>query len=99
MNEAFLQNFLNGNIRVKWNTQDELEYMADVVDQYTGVESDRTYMRGYPPSQYGYWGISDTSNERYVLWKRSPNETYNPEEFILALNGQDEQNIDISDML
>lgn len=99
MNEAFLQNFLNGNIRVKWNTQDELEYMADVVDQYTGVESDRTYMRGYLPSQYGYWGISDTFNERYVLWKRSPNETYNPEEFILALNGQDEQNIDISDML
>lgn len=99
MNE-FLQDFLGNKIRVKWNTQEELEAMADTVDALTGRNYDRKYMRGYSPSQYGFWGMNgDEEYPDYCLWNSDPGQVCSPSEFFAALEVQDEQEVDVSCLL
>lgn len=100
MNEEFLRDFLDAKIFVKWNTQDELDHMADLIDLITGQEYDRKYMRGYTTEQYGYWGMSDLCNVLcYCVWSIEAKYIYTPEEFIAMLGVQDEQVVDISSLL
>ena len=97
---AFLQDFLDTKIRVKWNTQEELEAMADTVDALTGRNYSRKFMRGYSPRQYGFWGM-DGANEYagYCLWKYESDQVCSPSEFLATLEVQDEQEVDISALL
>lgn len=99
MNEV-LQDFLDHKIRVKWNTQEELEAMADTVDALTGNNYDREFMRGYSPRQYGFWGMtSDDDYAGYCLWGVTPEQVCSPSEFLAALEVQDEQEVDVSCLL
>lgn len=92
--------FLHRKIYVKWNTQDEIEHLADIIDQMTGKHYDRKYMRGYEPSRYAYWGM-DTFNGSYVycLYGGFMGRIYSYDEFLALLGVQDEQYIDISSLL
>lgn len=99
MNE-FLQDFLDHKILVKWNTQEELEAMADTVDALTGNNYDRKFMRGYSPRQYSFWGMtSDDDYAEYCLWSVTPEQVCSPSEFLAALEVQDEQEVDVSCLL
>ena len=95
---AFLQDLLETKIRVKWNSQDELEMMAGLVDQQTGVIRGRQYMRGYAPKQYPYWGIGN-EDDHYCLWSIQAAQTYTADEFISLFTSPDEQAIDITSLL
>lgn len=98
MNDKLLQQFLNRHIRVKWNTQDELEALADLIDKETGRQYDRSCMRGYSPKQWKYWGISH-HGVSYCLWNADAEQIYSAAEFIGLFNSQEEQDIDISNLL
>ena len=100
MNE-FLKTFLSGKIRVKWQTQEELEAMADTVDALTGRNYDREFMRGYSPRQYGFWGmVREGDDAGYCLWSATPEQICcSPSEFLAALEVQDEQEVDVSCLL
>lgn len=99
MNE-FLQDFLDAKIRVQWNTQKELEAMADALDQLAGEKYDRKFMRGYSNRQYGFWGSNgDREYPGYCLWKYASTQVYSPSEFLAALEVHDEQDVDVSCLL
>ena len=98
--DEFLQVFLDAKLRVKWNTQEELEAMADAVDALTGHNYDRKFMRGYLPRQYGFWGMNgDEDYPNYCLWNSYPEQVCNPSEFLAALEVHDEQDVDVSCLL
>ena len=98
MNEV-LQDFLDHKILVKWNTQEELEAMADTVDALTGRNYDRKFMRGYSPRQYGFWGMAGDDDAEYCLWSVTLEQTCSPSEFLAALEIRDDQEVDISALL
>lgn len=93
-----LNDFLDGTIIVQWNTQDELEMMAELVDQQTGVLRGRQYMRGYAPKQYPYWGIG-SEDDHYCLWSRKIAQIYTSDEFISLFTSPEEQAVDITSLL
>ena len=98
--DEFLQDFLNENIRVQWDTQEELEAMADTVDALTGRSYNREFMRGYSPRQYGFWGMNgEDEYAGYCLWKYESDQVCSPAEFLAALGVQDEQEVDVSCLL
>lgn len=98
--DEFLQDFLHEGIRIKWNAPDEIEYIADMIDQVTGSHYDRQYMRGYSTSQYPYWGVTEYGDEHvYCLFGHGASRTYTSDEFISMLGIQDESVVDISALL
>ena len=95
-----LQDFLDRKIYVKWNTQDEIEHLADIIDQVTGKHYSRDYMRGYKPSQYEYWGMEPYGGSLiYCLYSRTNGRICSYEELLTLLNFQEEQAIDITSLL
>ena len=56
MDISLINRFLNEEIRVEWITEDELENLADIIDEASGEKFDRTYIRGYTPEEYEYMG-------------------------------------------
>ena len=97
MNEVF-RGFFGRKIRVQWNTQDELEMMADLIDQQTGFQHGRQYMRGYTPKQYAYWGMG-SEDDHFCLWSIEAEQTYTVGEFISMFTSPEEQDIDITSLI
>ena len=101
MNNFLVDRFLNGEIRVEWKTEDELENLADIIDQASGNQFDREYIRGYSPEDYEYMGF-DKDDEIYVLYCRECDEMYTMAGFLSALfedEAEDNAVIDVMSML
>ena len=102
MDISLINRFLNEEIRVEWKTEDELENLADIIDEASGEKFDRTYIRGYTPEEYEYMGF-DKDEDIYVLYYSETDETYTMTVFLSALfedEAEAEENaIDISSML
>lgn len=104
MNDEILSEFLNGEARIAWKTQDELECMADLIDRATGLMYCRDYIRGYTPDQYAYFGFDKNGDGRhdsvYCLWKSSNDITYSAEEFMAEFGaGDEDKECDITSLI
>ena len=102
MDISLINRFLDEEIRVEWKTEDELENLADIIDEASGEKFDRTYIRGYTPEEYEYMGF-DKDEDIYVLYCSETDEMYTMTDFLSALfedEAEAEENaIDISSML
>lgn len=84
MDISLIERFLNEEIRVEWKTEDELEHLADLIDQVSGTQFDRTYIRGYTPEEYEYMGF-DKDEDVYVLYCSEADEMYTMCDFLSVL--------------
>ena len=102
MDVSLIDRFLNEEIRVEWKTEDELENIADIIDQASSSQFDRTYIRGYTPEEYEYMGF-DKDENIYVLYCSETDEIYTMDGFLSALfedeAEREDNTIDISSML
>ena len=102
MNDSLLNQFLKLNVSIRWNTDEELDQLAEFIDKATGFRHGRRYSRGYSSTQYPHVAFDKTVN--MLILYRSPQGVthYNSVDAFLAdllIEDEDDTAIDIENML
>ena len=100
LDNVVLKAFLQTQCVIKWDTQDDLERIADAVQDLTGQDYSRTYIRGYSKFDWPYMGCNAERN-LFDLWRTQGSKAvYDQEEFLQLIGAyEDTQEPDISQLL
>lgn len=94
MYPEILRSFLDAEVSIDWETQEDLERCADAIDTWLERSITRTYIRGYRKTDYGYMGWNYCQSGVYSLF-RDPLGTSVSVNYFLAMLGSSEEECDV----
>lgn len=100
MYPEILQQFLDEELAVDWQTQEDIELCADAVEQIIGRKITRKYVRGYSKRDYSYFAWASIGDGMFCLHNHENAAVCSVETFLSELYGRAEEcEINIGDLL